>query len=344
MKAIVKTKEGEGHVELKEWPEPVPAPDEVKLKISHAGICGTDIHIIKGEWPCRPPVVLGHEFCGTAVEVGALVKSFKASDRIVASNPAQTCGHCHNCRAGNPFMCAHRVSAGYMIDGAFADYISIRAERCHHLPDNVSFRQASLGEPLSVAIHAVMERTTVHAGDLVLVSGPGCVGILTMLVAKMEGAKVIVTGTARDNLRLACARELGADVVVDISKEDPLEIVRHYSKGEGADAVYECAGAAASLDMCWEAVRRGGTLMPVGIYPGKINTDFNKVTMKELSVIGSFGYVWTSWQRCIQLLSDGKVNTEALISHELPLGRFEEAFRWSQDGSAIKVVLNPGMI
>jgi L-iditol 2-dehydrogenase len=189
-----------------------------------------------------------------------------------------------------------------------------------------------------VAIHAVMERTTVHAGDLVLVSGPGCVGILTMLVAKMEGAKVIVTGTARDNLRLACARELGADVVVNISKEDPLEIVRHYSKGEGADAVYECAGAAASLDMCWEAVRRGGTLMPVGIYPGKINTDFNKITMKELRVMGSFGYVWTSWQRCIQLLSEGKVNTEALISHELPLGRFEEAFRWSQDGSAIKVV------
>jgi len=343
MKAIVKTKEGQGFLEFKDWPEPVPALDEVKLKVSHAGVCGTDIHIIKGEWPCRPPVVLGHEFCGTAVEVGAQVRSFKPGDRIVASNPARTCGNCLNCRAGNPFMCSRRVSAGYMIDGAFAEYISIRAERCHHLPDNVSFRQASLGEPLSVAVHAVMERSTVHAGDLVLVSGPGCVGILTMLVAKMEGARVIVVGTAKDHLRLSCAKNLGADMVVDASKEDPLEIVRQHSQGEVAAVVYECAGVVPSLDMCWEAVRRGGALVPVGIYPGKIDTDFNKVTMKELQVSGSFGYVWTSWQRCIRLLGEGKVNTEALISHEVPLNRFEDAFRWSQDGSAIKVVLNPEM-
>jgi L-iditol 2-dehydrogenase len=341
MKGIVKTKEGEGHLEFKEWPEPRPAPDEIKLRVSYAGICGTDIHIIRGEWPCRPPVVLGHEFCGTVVETGSFVRNFKPGDRIVASNPAQTCGDCRNCRAGNPFMCANRVSAGYMIDGAFAEYVCIRSERCHHLPENVSLRQASLGEPLSVAVHAVMERTTVHAGDLVLVSGPGCVGILTMLVAKMEGARVIVTGTPRDNLRLACAKSMGADVVVDISKQDPLEIVHDYSRGEGADTVYECAGVAASLDMCWEAVRRGGTLMPVGIYPGKINTDFNKVTMKELRVIGSFGYVWTSWQRTIQLLAEGRVNIEALISHEFPLDQFDDAFRASSDGTAIKVLLKP---
>jgi threonine dehydrogenase-like Zn-dependent dehydrogenase len=145
-----------------------------------------------------------------------------------------------------------------------------------------------------------------------------------MLVAKMEGAKVIVTGTARDNLRLACARELGADVVVDISK-DPLEIVRHYNKGEGADAVYECAGAAASLDMCWEV--RGGTLMPVGIYPGKIN-DFNKITMKELRVMGSFGYVWTSWQRCIQLLSEERSIRKR--SYHMTPARKVWAFRWSR--------------
>ncbi len=344
MKAIVKTRVGEGQLELKEWPEPSPAVDELKLRIAYAGICGTDIHIIKDEWPCKPPVVLGHEFCGTVVEIGQGIRNFKLGDRVVASNPAQTCGVCSYCRAGNPFMCPKRISAGYMIDGAFADYLCIREERCHHLPDNVSFRQAALGEPLSVAVRAVTERTTVHSGDLVLVSGPGCVGILTMLIAKLEGATVIVTGTAKDQQRLQCAKEMGADVVVDISREDPLEIVRHYSRGLGADVVYECAGVASSLDMCWEAVKREGTLVPVGIYPGPIKTDFNKVTMKDLRVIGSFGYVWTSWQRSIRLLSDGKVNVEALISHELPLSRFEEAFRWSQDGSAIKVVLNPEMV
>ena len=340
MKAIVKTKEGEGSLEFRDWPEPTPAPDEIKLKIGYAGICGTDIHIIKGEWACRPPVVLGHEFCGTAVEVGSQVKNFKPGDRIVASNPAQTCGNCHNCRAGNPFMCSKRVSAGYMIDGAFAEYLCIRAERCHHLPKNVSFRQASLGEPLSVAVHAVMERTTLHAGDLVLISGPGCVGLLSMLVAKLEGARVIMAGTSKDKLRLECAKRMGADVVLDVSKEDPREIVSELSGGEGADAVFECAGVSASLDVCWDTVRRGGTLVPLGIHPGKITTDFNKITMKELTVVGSFGYVWTSWQRTIQLLSDRRVDSEALISHEFPFSQFDDAFRTSTNGTSIKIVFN----
>ena len=272
MQALVKTGGRVEDLDLKEWPDPRPAPDEVKLRIAAAGICGTDIHIIKGEWPCNPPVVLGHEFCGTIVEVGSEVRRFKLNDRVVASNPARTCGHCYHCRVGNPFMCLHRISAGYMIDGAFAEYICIRGERCHPLPDHVSFRQAALGEPMSVAIHAVIERTTVHAGDLVLVSGAGSVGLLTMLVAKLEGARVIVAGITKDQSRLALAKSLGADFVVDSSKEDLLGIVRALDN-EGADLVYECSGAAASLDLCWDAVKREGTLAQVGIYPSRIETD-----------------------------------------------------------------------
>jgi L-iditol 2-dehydrogenase len=341
MKAVVKTHPGRGHVELKEWPDPSPGPGEVKLQIAAAGICGTDVHIVEGRWPCRPPVVLGHEFCGTVVETGPEVKDFALGDRVVASNPAKTCGRCRHCRAGNPFMCAQRVSAGYMVDGAFAEFLCIRAEQCHHLPDNVSFRQAALGEPLAVAVHAVIERTTVHAGDLVLVSGPGCVGLLTMLIAKLEGAQVIVAGIDKDERRLALAKTLGADVVVDITRENLIQVVQHHGQGEGADLVYECAGAAASLDVCWEAVKKEGTLVPVGIYPGPIKTDFNKITLGELRVIGSYGYVWTSWQRSLWLLREGKITTDPLVSHEFPLSEFGEAFRVTGDGSATKVVLNP---
>jgi L-iditol 2-dehydrogenase len=343
MRALLKTGPAVGDLELKDWPEPFPAPDEVKLKIAAAGICGTDIHIIKGEWPSNPPVVLGHEFCGAVVEAGTQVRRFKPGDRVVASNPARTCGKCYHCRAGNPFMCLHRVSAGYMIDGAFAEYICICEDRCHSLPDHVSFRQAALGEPLSVAVHAVMERTTVHTGDLVLVAGPGAVGLLTMLIAKLEGARVIMVGTAKDRLRLTLAEDLGADVVVDDSNDDVLGIVQRLSNGEGADLVYECSGAANSLDLCWAAVRKEGTLAQVGIYPSRIQTDFNKVVMKELTVIGSFGYVWNSWRRSIQLLSDGRVKADALISHEVSLSQFEEAFRITQDGTATKVIFNVGM-
>lgn len=341
MRAVVKMAADNNSLALREWPEPSPAPNEVKLKVGAAGICGTDIHIIRGTWPCRPPVVLGHEFCGTVVEAGALVPTLKPGDRVVASNPAKTCGLCHHCRAGNDFMCAERVSAGYHIDGAFAEYLCIEAHRCHRLPEDVSFRQAALGEPLSVAVHVVIERTTVHSGDVVLVSGPGCVGLLTTQIAKLEGARVIVAGIEKDRKRLACAKDLGADVVVNVAEEDLVEVVRRHTGGEGADLVYECSGTAASLAACWEAVKKEGTLAPVGIYPGPITTDFNKITMKELRVVGSYGYVWTSWQRSVRLLSEGKVRTEELISHEFPLEQFEEAFRVTQDGSAIKVVLVP---
>lgn len=340
MQALVKTGLGAGHLEIKDWPEPSTGPDEVKLKIAAAGICGTDIHIVKGEWPCRPPVVLGHEFCGTVVEAGKAVKQLNPGDRVVASNPARTCGHCYHCRAGNPFMCAERVSAGYMIDGAFAEFLCIREERCHRLPDTVSFRQAALGEPLAVAVHAVIERSTIYPGDVALISGPGCVGLLTMLVAKLTGARVIVAGIGKDERRLALARELGADFVVDASQEDISEIVQKVSGGAGADVVYECAGASASLDLCWKAARREGTLAQVGIYPGPIETDLNNVVMKELRLIGSFGYVWTSWRRALRLLSESKINADILISHRLPLQRFDEAFQITQDGTATKVIFD----
>jgi L-iditol 2-dehydrogenase len=341
MQALVKTGLAVGDLVLKhDWQEPSPEAEEVKLKVAAAGICGTDIHILKGEWPCNPPVVLGHEFCGTVVELGKQVRHFQPGDRVVASNPARTCGTCYHCRAGNPFMCAKRVSAGYMIDGAFAEYICIREERCHHLPANVSFRQAALGEPLSVAVHAVIERVSVHAGDLVVVSGPGCVGLLTMLVAKLEGARVIVAGIMKDERRLALAKELGADAVVDASSQNLLEVVSDFSHGDGADLVCECAGAPPSLNLCWEAVKQEGTLLQIGVFPSRIDTDFNKVVMKELRLIGSFGYVWTSWQKTLQLLSQSRINSEILISHELPLSKFDEAFRMTQDGTATKVIFN----
>jgi L-iditol 2-dehydrogenase len=341
MRAIVKTAPGEGRLELLDWPEPAPEPDQVKIRIGGAGICGTDIHIVKGTWRCDPPVVLGHEWCGTVVEAGTQVKKFQPGDRVVASNPARTCGACYYCLAGNPFMCPERVSAGYMIDGAFAEYLCIDYRRCHRLPDHVTFREAAMGEPLSVAVHAVIERTHVHNGDLVLVSGPGCIGLLTAQIAKLEGARVVLAGLGKDSARLECGRAIGVDRIVDVEKENVVDVVREMSGGAGADLVYEASGSAASLANCWEAVRKQGTLAPLGVYPGVIETDFRSVMMKELTVIGSYGYVWTSWQRTVKLLAERKVNLEPLISHELPLEQFRRGFEETQNGAAIKVILNP---
>lgn len=341
MRALVKTALGEGHLELKEWPEPVPGRGEVKLRIAAVGVCGTDIHIINGHWACNPPVVLGHEWCGTVIETGPEVTHLRPGDRVVSSNPARTCGYCYHCLGGNDFMCPERVSAGYMIDGAFADYLCIDEKRCHKLPDHVTFRQAAIGEPLSVAIHAVIERTAVHSGDLVLVSGPGCIGLLTMQVAKLEGARVIIAGLAKDKTRLECARRLGADVIVNVEEQNVVELVRDLSGGRGADLVYECSGSAGSLANCLDAVRKEGTIGQMGVYPGPVTAEFSKVMMKELRVIGSYGYVWSSWQRTVRLLAEHKVDADAMISHEFPLEAYEQAFRVSQDGTGIKVMLSP---
>jgi len=342
MRALVKTGPKAEDLELKsDWREPSPDPVQVKLKIEAAGICGTDLHILRGTWRCDYPVALGHEFCGTVVEVGEQVRGLKAGDRVVAANPAKTCGRCRHCQAGNAFMCPERVSAGYMIDGAFAEYLCIDAIRCHLLPDEVSFRAAALGEPIAVAVHAVIERSQVHAGDWAFVSGPGCVGLLVSQVAKLEGARVLLAGTAQDRKRLECARELGVDEVVDVSVDDPVERMRELTGGEGADIVYECAGAAASLATCWKAVKKEGTVVPVGMYPGPIETDFGAISMNELRVIGTYGYVWSSWQRTVKLLGEGKIDAENMISHAYPLERHAEAFQTTQDGTGVKVIFEP---
>jgi L-iditol 2-dehydrogenase len=131
MKALVKVAPGHWGLELRDIPVPQGQPHQIKIQVAGCGICGTDVHIVRGAWRCDPPVVLGHEWCGTVVEVGKSVAKFAVGDRVVASNPAQTCGNCFYCLAGNPFMCPDRISAGYMIDGAFAEFICIDARRAH---------------------------------------------------------------------------------------------------------------------------------------------------------------------------------------------------------------------
>jgi L-iditol 2-dehydrogenase len=140
---------------------------------------------------------------------------------------------------------------------------------------------------------------------------------------------------------MECARKLGADHVVNVSERDVVEVVQDLTGGRGADTVFECAGSPASLAACWKAVKKQGTLVPLGMYRGPIETDINSISMKELDVVGSYGYVWTSWQRSIQLMSEGKINADLLVSHEFALENYAQAFQVTQDGTATKVVLRP---
>lgn len=341
MKALVKTEQGPGHLELLDVKEPVVEPDSILIEVAYAGICGTDLHIMKGEWKCNTPVVLGHEFCGRIADVGANIKGFKKGDRVVAGNPASTCGACHHCRSGNALMCKQRVSMGYMINGAFAKYVAVGKDNIHRIPEEVSLEEAALCEPLSVAVRAMTERLSIHAGDRVLVSGVGPVGLLCMAVAKAEGAKTILCGLDNDEKRLVCGKNMGADMTVNVERENVEAIVNDQTDGDGVDVAVECAGAASSLNTCFLTVRKEGTVVQVGIYSRPFQVDFDQIVMNELQVYGVYAYLWSSWEKSLVLLRDKKVDVRPLITHKLPLSRWEEGFENIRNGSGIKVLLQP---
>ena len=165
MIALVKTNPGPGNVKLIEVNEPTPGLGQVKIAVEYCGICGTDLKIKKDLAPSNPPVILGHEFCGIVYEIGEGVKNFKKGDRVVSETMAYYCGSCKYCQTGNYFMCDHRLSAGYGVDGGFAKFCVIREGALHKLPDNVSFEQAALAEPLAVCVHLVIERSEIRSGE-----------------------------------------------------------------------------------------------------------------------------------------------------------------------------------
>jgi L-iditol 2-dehydrogenase len=341
MKALIKTQEGPGHFELLDVKEPVVGLDSILIEVAYAGICGTDVHIMRGHWKCNTPVILGHEFSGRIADVGAHIKGLKKGSRVVAGNPASTCGACYHCRSGNPLMCKQRISMGYMINGAFAKYVTVGKENIHRIPDEVSLEEAALCEPLSVAVRAMTERVSIHAGDRVLVSGVGPIGLLCMAVAKAEGATTILCGMDNDEQRLACGKNMGANLTVNVEKENVEAIVKDQTDGDGVDVAVECAGAAASLTTCLRTVRKEGTVVQVGIYSKPFQVDFDKVVMNELQVYGVYGYVWSSWEKSLVLLRDKRVDVKPLITHKLPLSRWKEGFESIRNGSGIKVLLQP---
>jgi len=341
MKAVVKVKRGKGNIELREVKEPTPGSDEVKIEIKAAGICGTDIHICYDSYPSDPPVTLGHEFCGVITEVGKDVKKLKPGDRVMAEPAARICGGCVYCRTGRYNMCSERLAYGVNLNGGFTKYIVVREKVVHRLPDNVSFIAGALTEPLACCVHAIIERVKVSAGDIIVVLGPGPVGLLAAQVAKAAGATVIICGTSRDKRRLSLASRIGIDFTVNIDTRDLGKIVSKLTGGYGADMVVEAAGTVSSVRESLGLVKRDGVIIQLGLFESSIKVDYNKVVFKELKIIGSFAHQWTSFEKALELLKTGKVNAEALVSEKLPITRWRKAFKDVEEKRGGKVILIP---
>jgi L-iditol 2-dehydrogenase len=341
VKAIVKVQQGPGQVKRIDIPEPVCQPDiGVKIEVKFAGICGTDLHVYHDTFKNYPPVTLGHEFSGVIVEVGSKVQRVKVGDRV-AVNPstAVVCGTCEYCLQGYYMFCPIRRGMGHGVNGAFTKYVAVRDDQVYTLPQHVSLEEAALAEPLACAVQAIEELTDLHAGDVVLLSGPGPIGMLCLQLLTAKGCRVIVAGTGQDQLRLEMALRLGASMAIDVTAEDLQQIVLRETGGLGVDAAVECAGAGASVVACLNAVKRLGKHIQVGIVGREVTLPFDTILYKQLQVVGTLAHSQKTWVRVIKLLHQRKLALTETITHRLPMSRWEEAFELCERKQGLKVFL-----
>ncbi len=341
MKSITKVASGPGGVTLQKRPSPVPGKGEVLLKIGAAGICGTDIHILAGEYPINPPVTLGHEFAGTIVEIGDTVTGWELGDRVTSLPFAHVCGTCAYCRLGEFGLCAARRSYGSGVNGAFAEYLAVNASGLYRLPEQQDFISGCLTEPLACCTKAAYSIADLRAGEVAAVLGPGPIGLLMTQVAYAIGAEVILIGLTSDETRLELGRSLGASHIFYANSGDLNAQLRQVCNPEGLDVVFECSGSASAFQMALEIVRKKGRVTQVGLFGKPFLVDVDRLVVKDLTVRGSFTSSLQSWEQAMQLTRNGQVNIRPLVSDVFPLEEWKQAFERATDRSGLKVVFQP---
>ena len=344
MRALVKTAQGQGHLELREVPLPHAEAGEVLVQVRACGICGSDLKLQDDEHPYTPPVVIGHEFSGEIVEVGAGVSAWKVGDRVVSEQHFKACGRCRQCLTGNAFACSSKRAPGYFSDGAFAEYIRVPAWLLHLIPENLGFVEAAFTEPSAVAAHGMLDRTGIDPEDVVVILGCGPIGLAAAKMAQAEGAsRVIITGIERDEIaRLPKARELGIDHVINVMKENLPGLVNDLTHGEGADVVIELSGALPAISQAFTLARRLGRVGIIGQPPmDEIKIPYRPALFRALTVSFSYSSKFTSWERVLSLFRRGAIKPSQFITHVLPLADWERGFDLSRSGEAVKVVLEP---
>ena len=330
MIGLTKLAPGAGSVGLSERPDPTADAGHVVLEVIGAGICGTDLHIADGEYETVTPVTMGHEVAGSVAEVGAGVEASWLGARVASETYFSTCGRCAHCLAGRINLCTERRSIGTHVDGAFAPRLHVPLANLHRLPDWLDAATATLCEPLACVCHSLLEpEPAVRAGDDVLVTGPGPVGLLAAQVARASGGRVHLRGTPRDERRLAVARELGLET--STTEDTAVE----------ADVVVECSGSAAGMASGLAAVRRGGRYVQIGLAGKDVSLPFDLVCFHELTITSGFASTPSSWASALELVAERRVELEPLLTEVVPLREWERAFAATRAAEGIKFVLDP---
>ncbi len=343
MRALVKYGRQNGDVEIRDVPEPGKiGPDQVLLEVKAVGVCGSDIHMWREQqsWAIKLPLVLGHEFGGIVADVGERITGFKTGERVVCETAAQVCGQCVYCLSGNYNLCPTRLGYGALADGAFTQYVVARPQILHHVPDNVPFEHAALTEPICVAYNALVEKTQMKPGDLVVIQGPGPIGIMALQIVRLRGAgTIVVLGTDADKHRLEVASELGAHYTVNIQHEDAAQLVHSLGDGFGADLVVDCTGVSKALKQSLDLVRPNGRITKIGWGPQPLDFSLDPLVGKAVTLQGSFSHTYPTWERVLGLLSTGQVNLEPVIGGVYSLDEWEEGFSKMEEGHNVKSVL-----
>ncbi len=328
-------------VELREVPIPAIGDRDVLLKIEAVSVCGSDLHQWLGEisWKVNYPCILGHEFGGFIVQAGREVKRFREGDRVVSETAAVIDEFSPYTRRGLYNLDPNRLGFGYGVHGAMTQYVKV-PERClHSIPGDLPFEKAALTEPCSVAYNAVCVNGRVRPGDHVLVIGPGPIGLLCAIMARLSGAgHLIVSGLPADAVRLKVARQIGADLGMD---GDVMAHVRELGDGFGVDVVIDATGASASLQLAMQAVRPGGQIIKVGWGPQPLAFSIDPLVQKAVTLQGSFSHNWPVWERVLGMIASGQINLEPVMSRVAPLGEWEECFEKMHAGEYVKAILKP---
>lgn len=341
MKAVAKTGPVPG-AEVIELDVPRPMPDEVLVRITTCAICGTDVHRYQWNESARSgpggsgpfPRILGHEFCGTVAALGERVDNLQIGDRITAETH-RPCGKCWQCRNGYSFNCGQlRGFRG----GIFAQYAVIPASLAVKVPACITDEAAATLEPFGVAVHA-MECADV-AGDCVLVTGAGPIGIYAVKLARAFGASTVIASDI-SAYRREMAAAAGADILIDPSHDDIIAASRNERGGVGT--VFECSGNTAAIVSALDAMRKCGTMLMMGLPSDKLELDVGKhIVYKAARIIGVYGRsIFRSWDTALSLLSSGRAEIDSVITHRLSLfGDYEEGFSRAERGEAGKVVFH----
>ena len=330
-----------GVLEYVEVPDPVvTAADDVVVRVRAASVCGSDTHGYTGEGGRRvPPLIMGHEFAGEVEAVGSAVTNVVPGDRVFVM-PGVSCLACGACLDGAYDACTARKVYGADLPGAFAERVLIKARGAIPIPEAISFLQGSLIEPLSVVVKG-LARTMIQAGDAAAVVGAGPIGLLAVAVLALHRPRhLAVVEPHPDRRRLA--RELGATVALDPAADDPGSAVAALTDGRGVDVAVEAVGLSATVKTAVDVARPGGTLVWLGNVGRVVEIDEFKVIWNQLTIHASVGATRQSVARAIQLIADGAVPVERIVTATVPLANGAAAFhRQATDPSVVKTVFTP---